>query len=131
MRPYKKQAQGAILLEALVAVVILTVGLTFVLQAMMQHLRAARVAQEYSLAAQQLDNSLTPQILVSLNTNKKPSYICAVSDDKFHCEVKTASALASPDKDINFQPVSFNLSWPSGKGDRSLNIPYYTARVQE
>lgn len=129
MRSFKRNQSGAILLEALVATVILAVGLTAVLQAVMQHLRASVVAQEYYLAAQVLEDSMTGVLLAPSAGGKPAGLSCpAFKEKKYKCEVTNEGTRPSPDASVVFDHARLKLSWPSVKGERRIEVPLYLAK---
>lgn len=123
--------RGAILLEALVAVVVLTIGLTAVLQAMMSHYRGAVLAQEYYQASQALGDSLAASMISASGTDKAPDGSCLEESERYECSITSKDTIPSPEPEVVFDQAQVRLEWPSGQGKRAIEVPFYWARGRE
>lgn len=127
-----KSRHGAILLEVLLAIVILALGLTGILQAMMTQTRAASVALDYFQAANALDGALAqkflesePQVFVEEKTS------CASFDKQAQCIVQETGEMLSSFPEMTIKRIEGEIAWPSGKNSRSLTAAFYLPKVKE
>ena len=126
-------SRGAVLLEVLLAVAILAVGLTAVLQAMMAHANAASAAAEYVQAVHALDLWMTPKIFAQGGNDVMDEQgPCLDVLEKFQCSMTLAAdILPSPHPQVMFQKIDMNVLWGSGKTTRNFKVTAYLPKVSE
>lgn len=110
--------KGAILLEALLAVVILATALTAVIQAMMSGLRSTVAAADYLRAANLLDQLMVENFLTDSSNLKpvEPAQLAAMYE-RYRYSVNVSDV---DDTDLKLRSVECSLEWPAGKGKRML-----------
>ena len=117
-----KNKRGAILLEALLAVTILAVALTAIMQCMLSGLRAAVVSAEYLRAASLLDSVMTEQFLT------KPDSLASRDDveakepyERYKYSVRVSDENDPLFQDLKLKRLETSVVWPAGKGKRTLS----------
>lgn len=125
-------SRGAVLLEVLLAVSILAVGLSAVLQAMMAHANAASAAAEYVQALHALDLKITPKVMrQGGNDAVDEQGPCAEGSEKFQCSMTLADTMPSPHPQVMFQKIDVKVFWASGETTRNFKVTAYLPKVSE
>ncbi len=121
MKRFKNQ-QGAILLEALLAVTILAVALTAIMQSMLSGLRAAVVSAEYMRAASLLDSVMTEQFLTRPDALTSRDEVEAKEPyERYKYSVRVSDENDPFFQDLNLKRLETSVVWPAGKGKRTLS----------
>ncbi len=121
MKRFKNQ-QGAILLEALLAVTILAVALTAIMQSMLSGLRAAVVSAEYLRAASLLDSVMTEQFLTRPDALTSRDEVEAKEPyERYKYSVRVSDENDPLFQDLNLKRLETSVVWPAGKGKRTLS----------
>lgn len=121
MKRFKNQ-QGAILLEALLAVTILAVALTAIMQSMLSGLRAAVVSAEYMRAASLLDSVMTEQFLTRPDALTSRDEVEAKEPyERYKYSVRVSDENDPLFQDLNLKRLETSVVWPAGKGKRTLS----------
>ena len=121
MKRFKNQ-QGAILLEALLAVTILAVALTAIMQSMLSGLRAAVVSAEYMRAASLLDSVMTEQFLTRPDALTSRDEVEAKEPyERYKYSVRVSDENDPLFQDLNLKRLVTSVVWPAGKGKRTLS----------
>lgn len=117
----QKNKQGAILLEALLAVMILAVALTAIVQAMMSGLRAAVTSVEYLRAASLLESVMVEKFLAKAEGVKSQSRTAFEAPyDRYQYAVEMSDENDPLYKDLKLRRLECSVAWPAGKGTRTL-----------
>lgn len=118
---FLKRSAGAVILEALLAVVILAVGLTVLVQTMTAGLRAEAAAGTYIQAAALLSRPLTEQFVLPEAAAE------GRGDSPFeHFRFRTAPlAPESTEDGLTLYPVETAVIWPAGRGERRVAVTTY------
>ncbi len=121
MKRFKNQ-QGAILLEALLAVTILAVALTAIMQSMLSGLRAAVVSAEYMRAASLLDSVMTEQFLTRPDALTSRDEVEAKEPyERYKYSVRVSDENDPFFQDLKLKRLETSVVWPAGKGKRTLS----------
>lgn len=123
---------GFTLIEVVVALAILGIGLTVIIELFSGGLRLARTSEEYTKAmnfARMKMEEITSQQKIEEGTDEGKC-----DDDTFHWQVKTKKMDILPiEKDSDFKPpvelfqVRVDILWKSGSKERSASIESYKA----
>lgn len=133
MRLLKRFPQnGFVLMEVLLAVVILAIGLTAVLQAITAQARAASVAGQYVRAVLSLDGMMAPFFMgpASLPLSETEG-ACPLDIETYQCSLRIEETLPSPHPQVVFQFFEGQVTWSSGKDQRTLNVSFFNPKVLE
>ncbi len=134
MRTVKKQ--GFTLIEVVVALAILGIGLTVVIELLSGGLRLARVSQEYSTAMNYARSKLEEVLIQpALEEGTEEGEF----DDTFRWEMGVEKVDILPlEKDRDFKPpvelfqITINVNWKSGSRTRSATVKTYkTLKIEE
>lgn len=115
-----KNRSGSFLLEAILSVVILSVSITMIIQAMTASLRAASYSAEYTqalvLADEKIHELLNKRSIVSgyFDEGTFPAF-----DEKYQYLIESDSV----NKDMN--QVTLKLSWRSGRKNNAIVLDTY------
>ena len=116
--------QGSLLLEALMVIVILAVGLTFIIQSLSSSMRALNYANNYYQAAFLIDQKLSEMLI---NKNIEESFQDSgqfdLPFDAYHFQI-SAQAMKWPDEDSpseNVNQITLKIDWPSGSKTQDLS----------
>ena len=121
MKRFKNQ-QGAILLEAWLAVTILAVALTAIMQSVRSGLRAAVVSAEYLRAASLLDSVMTEQFLTRPDALTSRDEVEAKEPyERYKYSVRVSDENDPLFQDLNLKRLETSVVWPAGKGKRTLS----------
>lgn len=127
-----RSLKGAVLMEVLLAVAILAVGLTAVLQSMMSHARAVSVASDYMQAVQALDQRMTPRIMGQTSADAiEEQGNCLPDSEKYRCSMTIAQTVPSPHPQVMFQRIQTEVLWSAGRTDRIFKAAFYFPKVIE
>lgn len=117
-----KDKNGAILLEALLAVTILAVALTAIMQSMLSGLRAAVVSSEYLRAASLLDSVMTEQFLTKPDALASRDEVEAKEPyERYRYSVRVFDEPDPLFPDLKLKRLETSVVWPAGKGKRTLS----------
>ncbi len=113
-----KSKKASLLLEALLVIVILSIGLTLIIQAMSSSLRALSFSKSYALAAFLTDNKLSE---ILLNKDKNNSLQESSNFDEpfkeFHYQL-SVSPINLKTEELDSDPlnkIDLSIDWKSGK----------------
>ena len=124
IKKYFQKMQGSLLLEALLVIVILSVGLTFIIQSLSSSLRALSFSKSYAQAAFLIDHKLS-EILLKKSTvsNFQESGNFESPFNEFRYQVSTApvNLLADESNPNTLNQVNLTVSWQSGKNTREVS----------
>jgi general secretion pathway protein I len=125
-------SKGFTLIEVVVALAILGIGLTVIIELFSGGLRLARTSEEYTKAmnfARMKMEEITSQQKIEEGTDEGNC-----EDDTFHWQVKIKKTDILPvEKDSDFKPpvelfqVRVDILWKSGSKERSASIESYKA----
>ena len=120
--------KGSVLLEALLSVVILSVGITVIVQSMTASLRASMVSSDYSKAMYLLDNKMT-EYVQALSTGHIFSEENKFSEpfDKFSYSLK-----ADPlDDKPNLNKIHLEVDWKNQNIEKTIALETYLIKPKE
>ncbi len=119
----KKNIKGSLLLEALLAVVILSVSLTLIIQSMTSSLRASVYGADYTLAIILLENKMFELLNKGLpSSSERETIEVPFSSNSYHFSAD-ARPLSSPGSKI--KEVDAALTWNSGKRKNNISLTTY------
>jgi Tfp pilus assembly protein PilV len=111
--------EGSVLVEVLLAVMILGVGITWVIQSMVASLRVSRQSPDYTTALILLENEMTrlmrEKTIVSDFAEQKHF---PAPDDPYTCSLTARPAPGDEDGGIN--EVTAAISWKSGRRNNKI-----------
>ena len=133
MRPLKRFRQtGFVLVEILLAVVILAIGLTAVLQSMTAQARAAGAVGLYVFAVLVLVGMMAPFFMGPASLPLPETEVTCLPDtEAYQCSLRAALTLPSPHPQVVFEGIDSQVKWSSGKKQRTLNVWYFNPKVLE
>ena len=119
MKKKRNTARGFALVEVLLAVVIVSVGLVFVLQSFAASVKALKTSRDYHLASEALD-----QIMNDIE-HGKCSYD-AVIDSTFHIENREYHLRIEPVSGpyftgLGLQEIHIRIDWGDGKRELAVS----------
>ena len=120
--------RGSLLLEALLVIVILSVGLTFIIQSLSSSLRALAYSKNYDQAAFLIDNKFSE---ILLNTNniedfkKDGTFDPPFENFHFKTTIAPVSWQSPVANSESFHQVKLTLNWPSGKHLQEISSSLY------
>ncbi len=125
-----KKQKGSILLEALISVVVLSVGITVIIQAMTSSLRSASYNGQYSQAMILLENQLFDlmQGTTSLEGFDQMQRISGFMTD-YRYELIEKNSGTSFDNGLS--QVQAGISWKSGHKKNQININTYRLNLPD
>lgn len=115
---------GGLLLEALLAVVILSVSLTLIIQAMTSSLRATVYTTDYSTALLLMENKLVELMLMNaedISTGDDVEF--AEPNERFQYSVATSDLSTEEAEGVN--NVTMEVSWKSGSRNNNVVVETY------
>ena len=116
--------RGSLLLEALMVVVILSVGLTFIIQSLSSSLKALNYASQYTQGAFLMDAKLSEILLKkTVPANFQESGSMPAPFEKFRYQITTKPAQWNDSRlpSESVSQVALKLSWPSGKRTQEMD----------
>ena len=116
-------SRGSLLLEALLVIVILSIGLTFIIQSLSSSLRALAYSRSFDQAAFLIDNKFSEILLKNhLGQNVEDSGAFDSPFENFHFKTTTASVSLQSDAAASesLRQVNLTLNWPSGKNTQEI-----------
>lgn len=118
----KNNRAGAFLLEALIAVSILSVSLVMVIRAHVAALRAQTFARDHALAALLLENEMIKVIQKgTLERGRNTRKNLSAPYERFTFSLKTVPVLGDAASDA-LNEAQLSLSWMDGKKERRLSV---------
>ncbi|MCB9771465.1 MAG: hypothetical protein H6754_02820 [Candidatus Omnitrophica bacterium] len=119
MFQFFKNQQGAFLLEALLAVMILSVGLVGLIRGLLSSLNAAKESERYSRAISVGENALLD--VIRLNGKSTASVISLENDfEDFSAEI-----MSQPSGDLQIpgvlREVKLHITWPGAIKNKEIN----------
>lgn len=118
-------SRGALLVEALLAVMILSIGLTVIIRSLMTSLRATSYTADYSMAVFLLEdkiNGLMQNGFIEDGHSEEENLEAPF--EKFVYRIE-AHNIKDADKPGNLNQVELSLSWPSGRKMRKIFLTTY------
>lgn len=109
---------GSLLIEALLVIVILSVGLTFIIQSLSSSLRALSFSKNYAQAAFLTDNKLSEILLnKTISSGFQDSGDFNGSFKEYHYKISSSSSSLSVDEPMTepMTQLDLEISWQSGK----------------
>ncbi len=120
----RSNSQGSILIEALLSVMILSVSITLMIQAMTSSLRASVYSADYTKAALLLDNKLQEIFETqTIPSGKNETGLLSAKDDQFKYLLTPASL-----SDENLQGINemdLEVNWKSGEKTNRIKLKTY------
>ncbi len=116
-------SKGMVLVEALLAIVILSVGITVVVQALSASRRNVSYSLDYTKALFVLENELTK---VSQSKNQADSGENTIQNDSREYHFTFSPQTLNDSDSQNLKEYEAELSWKSGSKDSALIINMYT-----
>lgn len=123
-RNNKRFRKGSLLIEALLSVVVLSVGITMIIQAMTSSLRAATYSTEYTKALILLENKMFELIqkgIIQTGKNEKESFPAPY--EKYESNLITKKASAENASELN--EVLLEILWRSGRKNNRIQLTTY------
>lgn len=118
----KKKKQGALLIEVLLTIAVMTGGLVLIIQSFVASLRASVYTSDYSLAILLTQNKMTELLQlgsVKDSLHEEGSY--PEPYEKFQYDLKTKNI--NEDSETGFyNQVDFLVSWRSGKREHKILV---------
>ncbi len=111
---------GIVLAEALVAVVIVSVGVVVIMQALVANLRASMVQQDYAKALLLLQDKLEERFFQDAVQASKREEPAPKPLDRFRYQWEYKNVLQ--DRWVGLKQLDIAVSWASGKNGRELNF---------
>lgn len=125
-----RSKNGSVLIEALLAVVILASGITFVIQSLVASARAARYSEEATQAINKLDNLMTRSLQNNFSNNQE---LKGMSDGKqFELQVEEENIQLQENR--TYKQVELVALWKNNINNRKLSvntIQYYEAETEK
>ena len=122
----KQNKNGSLLLESLLAITIVSVSLTFIIQALLSNLRAMARSSAYLTAMVSLENKMDALIYKCLRHESLKEYLRSDSSEadfyKYSLEERTLDDEVKP---MVFKEVKLISSWQDGKKDNHLFAQTY------
>ena len=123
----KSNDRGTLLLEVLLVIVILSVGLTLIIQSMVASLRAVVYSADYSMAMILAEDKMFDLLKTrSVDANFQEEGDFSKPSERFHYQIK-AEPVKSVDKEATGQlnEVTLEVSWLSGGNRKSMSLVTY------
>ena len=121
----RSRKRGVVLLEALFAVMIFSIGITVCLQAMMRNIKAIELTKDYYLAWVQLDNTMLEYVQKGLLSDELVDQHQVVTKDKvYEIDVQTTQLQIEEDNSI-LNEINVDLSWSRGNRRNKINAVSY------
>ena len=115
---------GIMMVEVLLAMLIVTVGLTVVVQSLSQALGATVFSSDYTMAALAADNAVSRVLIEQAGAADAMAAAgdSSSAEEKFH----TASTVGAVEGNVGtLQLLKVDVSWHSGSHDKSLEVVTY------
>ncbi len=121
---FLKEENGSFLIEALLATIILSVGITVIIQSMVAGLKVNATGAQYTVALNLIENKAAKLRLIGLTDNDKNSEgSFSAPNDRYRYSLERKS-LNNREK-TNIDQVHLKVSWDSGKRNNQLGITTY------
>ena len=114
-----KSQRGAFLLEALLAVMILSVGLVGLIRGLLSSLKAAKESELYSRSILAADNALLN--VIRLNGQKSVAVIDLSSDNKNFSTLVMMRSSSNLQIPAILREAQINIKWPGPMKDKEIN----------
>ena len=122
LRFHKK---GSLLIEALLAITILSIGLTMIIQSYLSGFRAALYTQDYSTAAILLENKMVNLMQVGfIGESVDEEGVFPEPYGKFRYRLETRNAKNEVGTG-SLNEVLLRVSWASGKRNNAMSLATY------
>lgn len=121
--------KGSLLVEALLTIVIMAVGLTFIMQSFLSGFRASAQVEDYSLASVLLEDKMNDLLQVGFiasGVEEEGNFPPPYEDFKYRL---TSDNIPEGGREGAINRVALEVSWPSGKKGRSLTAVTYLAHL--
>ena len=122
----KRNKNGSLLLESLLAITIVSVSLTFIIQALLSNLRAMARSSSYLTAMVSLENKMDALIYKCLRHESLNEYLHSDSAEadfyKYSLEERTLDDEMKP---VVFKEVKLTGSWQEGKKENHIFLQTY------
>ena len=125
-RKRRKSEDGALLMEALLAVVILSVSLTLIIQSLMTSRRASVYSRDYSIAGYLLESKmfeLVQQRWIEAPFEEEGVFSEPYGDYQYRIEAVSLDAGKTDEQGLN--EVKVEVSWPRGNKRRTFSVATY------
>ena len=120
--------KGALILEALLVIVILSVCLTLVIRSFVSSLRAITYGVDYFRASIFLDNTMFDLLQTKAVgedfMESAEDVACDVSDSRYKCGFEIKDWLED-DKPENLKTVNAKVKWSSGRKEKEFAVTAY------
>ena len=119
-----KRPKGSLLIEALLAVVILSTSITIIIQSMTASLRASDASKSYSLALILLENNmydLIQQGFIDSNLRKQGNFPEPYEQYKYELETTPYDGVEGN----HLNTVNLKVSWVSGRKNNAIIVQSY------
>ena len=120
----RKSKKGSLLLEVLLSIILLSTGITVIIQAMTSGLRAMAHSAQYTKIANALENEMVGLIFTNLRGDILPDVSRDVQTEK-HYTVSSQSELLNDSHHEHIQDVRLNVSWFSNRKNSQASINTY------
>lgn len=118
------QRRGSILVEAILAIIILAICLTLIIQSMTGSLRASKYAGDYTLAVIAAENEMFDRIEKSfIASGIRDTTTDVVAGRSFDTQIETQAVVGAENDKIN--QVSLDVKWISGKRKNQFGVFTY------
>ena len=112
--------KGSVLAEALMAVVIMSVSVTVIMQSLMNNLRYTQVHQDYSRALFLLEDKLEEAFCFKVADVFNPKLAVPEPLARFYYAMDMKDLIQEPW--LGLKQLDLAVHWPSGTKDRSLDV---------
>ena len=121
----KINQNGSLLLESLLSIVIVSVSLTVIIQALVSNLRAMERSSSYLSAMVSLENKMDALIYKCLRHEPLKEGVSSDSFDDVYKYSLEESTLEGQEKTAVFKKIKLISSWKEGKKDHHLSLGTY------
>ena len=125
----KSNKKGSFLIEALLTIVIMSIGLTFIIQSFLSSFRASAQVADYAIATILLENKISnlSQIgLIADNLDEEDIFLKPFDDFRYHLKTKNIN---DEGKSGFLNLVDLEIVWFSGKKKHSTALTTYLSNL--
>lgn len=125
----KWNKKGSLLVEALLTIVIMSVGLTFIIQSFLSSFRASAQVEDYASASVLLENKMNDLMqfgFIAGDTDEEGVF--PEPYEKFRYHLKTEN-IKDVDQEGLLNRISLEVLWSSGKKKRAVALTTYLANL--